>query len=410
MPRISSIDMNHITQSIASDIQKNLKGQFIRFLDGATPAFCTVYTMNNNETTGEIGSYKVDDYIGYNSPVKYNKVFNYPFFNFAPIVSEIQFDEEKGSYNEYETTIQSVPMDLDINIYDCIVYPLLPDVLFTVTDISDHNLTTMGYKEITISILRTGKEIPLIEKQVTDKYTCLYENVGTQDKVIMKLDDYDKAKDLQTFYNLIGDVFIQKYFDDYRSSLFELNRDNDVVTYIDPMLHIFLKNSTILTSDKNFEKRLYFDDKHLYNKNEYNYYPKSLYYDIVNGHFLKNLEANKYSYFDYLEEFYDITGNSRTAQKVLKIRDYYSEDADGRIELIPVAIRDNIVNKTPTNFIESVLSMYLHKDTFDLDKFCSLFNPSIYEELYSDKTYHYFLFPLTLYVMKETLKIFESKL
>lgn len=400
--------MNKTLTAIAEDIRKNKQSQFIRFLDGS-PTFVTLYSISNLETTVEVGTRDVATYVGPDSPVRYNKVLEFPFFGFGTIENTIQWDEIEGSYNEFETSILSVPTDLEINEGDMIVYPPLPDVLFTVTNIEDHNIITKGYKEVTIAIIRDGGQIPLIENQVVDIYRAVYNNIGTEDKVIIRNDDFIDALELEEKYRFIASEYIRRYMDKSYSSLLELSKDSNEFTVLDPMLHIFCVRNGIITGDDLLEELYFFDDSNLYNRSEKERYFTSMYGRFEKMLFKTDLEVTKYGWYKYVDIIYDMTGNMSSTQRVVKVDKYSDTGGDGWKELIPETMRVNILG-TPTNAIEKCISSFI-KEGFTPDALFSILNTdNVYDEIISDESNHmYFTIPLVLYVIRYALKVLLSK-
>jgi len=404
MPIINDTSVNKFTTDMANDIRKNKESQFVRFLD-STPTFCTIYNISNIESLVEFGSKDIDSYIGVNSPLKYNKIEDYPLYGFSNIENEIQFDEVEGSYNEFETTVKSIPSDLVINVGDSVVYPNLPDVLFTVSDIREINLTTEDYREITLSIVRSGDYISLIENQILDEYDTIYNNIGTEDKVVIRKEEYTFILNLQNKYTDIINLYLSKYYDTRYSNLLELRKDNDFA-FIDPMLHLFLTKNGIITSDEVTGTILFFDDSKLYSDNEKGKYISSMYLKFENGLFKDDLESNNYTYFKYKENEFDLTSNRNTNQTINKINGYQDT---GNYELIPLDVKNNIVG-TPVTFIEKVLNHYLYQD-FDLETLDQILSyDAIFSEMELDKNYHYFTIPLVLYIIRFGIRTVISKL
>ena len=114
--------------------ENRLKSPTSRFLE-STPVFVDYYHINSDETTTDAGYKDVQSIIGNQSPIKYNKISNFPIYGMEQVVLNLSQDDQ-GLDSTFEgngiipiNTIKPLPNDY-------FIIPILrDDFLFRVTDI-----------------------------------------------------------------------------------------------------------------------------------------------------------------------------------------------------------------------------------------------------------------------------------
>ena len=113
--------------------EQRLKKPTVRMLD-STPTFVTYYSIDNGETTADDGYKDVHAYIGSRSPIRFNKINNFPIYNIDQIVLQLQ-DNDQGLDSSYEGEATIVAGTIKPNHNDYFKIPTLHGYfLFRVTD------------------------------------------------------------------------------------------------------------------------------------------------------------------------------------------------------------------------------------------------------------------------------------
>jgi hypothetical protein len=201
-------------------MEDRLNSQYSRFLD-KTPTFTTYYNVNNIESTADSGFQSVERVIGADSPIRYNKVTNFPIYGIEQIILDLQ-DEDQGLDSEYDgegiilpNTVKPLPYDFFIIDY------LGKQYLFQVTTISYDTIKSNNFYRIGFKIKYTDNDKNEIEKQVTDKYNCIFTNIGTAEKCLIKEEDVSRLIELNKVYTLIAERYkIFFYNKKYNAFLF----------------------------------------------------------------------------------------------------------------------------------------------------------------------------------------------
>ena len=181
--------------------EDKLNSQYTRFLE-STPTYVTYYNINSIESTVDLGFSNVDKILGAESPLRYSEVKNLPVYGMEAIQINVDEAEEglTGSYDNGELiilpdTIKPYPDDFFILEHKG------HDFLFRVTGVDYDTIKSNNFYKITFSInYVTAEESLKILNQVTNKYTCIVDNIGTEDKCIIEDEVYFLLQKLQFLY------------------------------------------------------------------------------------------------------------------------------------------------------------------------------------------------------------------
>ena len=76
-----------------------MNSQITRFLD-KSPVFTTFFHLNVNETTVDDGFRDIESIIGNRSPLRFQRIENFPLYGLDPVILSIQ-DSDQGLDTEY---------------------------------------------------------------------------------------------------------------------------------------------------------------------------------------------------------------------------------------------------------------------------------------------------------------------
>lgn len=177
------------------------------------PILVTYYNQNLVTSTADKGLQDVEQHIGDNSPVKYNKVSDLPLYSVPLINLNLDFDD-KGPLVEFSGDgvippgiIQPLPYDyFKINYID-------KTYLFKVDNVQMDTVRSNNYYKISFHFSKIDKGI---EKNVTQNSTVLYDNIGSKSsKSILLDDDYKEAENLTSLLHDVKDYIVDKYWDEH---------------------------------------------------------------------------------------------------------------------------------------------------------------------------------------------------
>jgi type I restriction enzyme M protein len=210
--------------------------EYAKYLTGS-PSFSTYYSINLESSTKDLGLENVTDIIGNESPIKYNKIDNFPLYIESEMTFSQLYEEDSGYNAEFEGTAvvlagTIIPQTDDVFIIDY----LEKRFLFRVTQVETSNTTMRTFYRITFVLsafdyLVKHKEAPnlgeimnkvleRIEEDNRDKLEGIFRSIDFNNK--NKLGD---TKERNTILkNLIEDFSDTRL--DLRPSMLE---GNDVI-------------------------------------------------------------------------------------------------------------------------------------------------------------------------------------
>ena len=212
MAKILSVETSPYYEKQIEIYAKNKVGQFSKYLE-KNPTFVEYYHINQVLSRADVGSQSVKEEIGRKSPIRYNKIKEFPIYGLPELKPELTYDED------------GMDMDLDLNglvVLPGTIHPIPGDyfyfkfpgmsvgILWRVTSKEFNTVQANDYYLLDAEIYATAKETDKnssysqLQKQVVEDYTCIYENIGTKDAIIQTTNDanrnltvrrnYDRAK------------------------------------------------------------------------------------------------------------------------------------------------------------------------------------------------------------------------
>lgn len=262
-------DKRFINENIF-EFEKRMESQYTRFLD-ETPTFVTYYKINTTNSTTDSGLFDVERIIGSNSPLRFNKIEDFPIYGINTVLLDLS-EEDEGLTINFESdgkilpnTIRPLPNDFFTISY------LNKDYLFMVTSVNYDVIKSNNFYKIDFTVKSLSSErVDELNRQIDETSTCIFRNIGTQDECIIKTKDYNKIIDMNNFYKGICKRYKSLfYIDKYNSFIFK-NCD-DIIMY-DPFMNFFIQKHELFNERFNYDT-LYIDNQDFHNEyaleNEY---------------------------------------------------------------------------------------------------------------------------------------------
>jgi len=295
------LDVQELRKSQYDEYRKRRTSQFIKFLDKDVD-FVTYYSVNKVESTYAFENGNVDSYIGDDSPVRYNKINNLPVYGIAQVSDINDFDDENGGLSNDNFSGEMIllpniiePCEGDafiINIFD-------ENRLFVVNNVSQTVLKSKPHYALTYHAC-IPEYINKINKQVSSEFNAIFDNIGTQDKVIISNDEYDLRKNYKDMYREFYKYYISSFFRE-KLTMFEITIpydkllvENKEVHYIDKFLLKFMADERIVVMDELLRDSLILDYNNIFDSNDYKTYKESLYWAISNRDISNMNESNNF--------------------------------------------------------------------------------------------------------------------
>lgn len=332
--------------------EKRLESQYSIFLD-RSPTFVTYYHINNINSITDLGLLNIEGILGYDSPLRFQKISDFPVYGIESIKLDLA-DEEEGLNTSFEgdavilpNTIKPLPNDFFSISY------LDKTYLFMVTSVDYDTIKSNNFYKITYSIRSMDEEnYNDIERQVLEKYNCIFKNIGTEDNCLIREDVHKLIEKIDEVYAQLVQKYINLFYSKKFNSLIMVDL-NGAITY-DKFITNFINSNQLLN------KREEYNTFCLFNEDYGDLFPISYQESIFSA--IENLDIN-----DVGVTRYALTGITYE-QSIFK---YYSINnvrslilVDiGQQEYIPdrviQAIKDNVVTDDMTYF-ESLLVKYFN--------------------------------------------------
>lgn len=409
------LDVQELKKQQFDSFRKRRTSQYIRFLDKSVD-FVTYYSINSVESTYALENGSVDSYIGDDSPIKYSRIQNLPVYGISQILDLNDFEDDNGglSNDSYQGELILLPEILTpkegdafiLNVYD-------ENRIFIVDEVKQPILKSKPHYLISYHI-GIPEYLDKINKQVTEDFIAIFDNIGTQDKVIISSNDYDLKENYISIYKELSDYYKDTFFKK-KLSIFEIllsektRNSNMNIHYIDKFLQKFMNDERIIVMDELLREPLVLDYNAVFDSNDYIPYKKSLYWAIKNKD-ISNMEDNKnYIYIDRINSpftlLHGVNNNWYFTSEY-----YVDEDTKNSICLDENTIylnfdeilsrylnKDTSISKSePYSRVLSIITNHLHNNQIMPGYFCGIIDAM-------DELQQYEFIPIILYIIRDQI-------
>lgn len=390
------IDEQGMVNDSVFEFENKLKSPSVRFID-STPTFVTYYHINIDETTSDDGFKDVASIVGYRSPIRFNKIENFPLYGLDQIILSLQ-DTDQGLDTSYESEATILPNTIKPLQQDMFLIPYLNEAyIFMITEIMYDNIRPDNFYRIGFRLeYLDDRKLEQLEKQVFHTYNCILENIGTELKCIIDSDTDIKIKSIKSMYQDMCNTYKSIFYSDKHNCFLGEYKTNQLL--YDPYQTSFINRHSLFNQKNDLSTLILtnqFDDNRARIK-----YEKSLY------RFIERQDAKLINPFPF--DIYPGVNNIETTFH--RWRDDYVYIID-----IPPVLSNDSISILSDNFINAVkyntgtdsehaelIKRWIRKDeisVYDIPL-------NLYEELlYLDANLEVFFFtPILLYIIKKVLE------
>lgn len=244
------IDEEKFIEDNIFQYETRLNTQLSRFLD-KTPVFTTYYHLNVNESTADEGFIDIESNIGDKSPLRFQKIEKFPIYGLDQIVLALEEQDEgiDTSYNGeaviLPNTIKPLPNDyFTINHLNI-------TILFRVTDISYDTLRADNFYKIGFKINSIDRDvIDKLNNQVKEKYSCILQNIGSEDSCIIKEEYLEQIEKIDELFNDMMNTYKVIFYNE-RYNCFLGDSGTGYKLY-DPLQTVFFNNHGLLNNKNDY--------------------------------------------------------------------------------------------------------------------------------------------------------------
>ena len=415
MAKIISAEKSPFMNKAAEIYSKQKTSQFSKYLQ-KNPVFVTYYAINQQLSRADTGTGSVKEQIGTSSPIRYNEIKEFPVYNLSDMKPDIQNDETEGlDINMDLSGIVILPNTIT-PCPDDFLYVKMPGmsygVLLRVTEFEFNSIQSNDYYTINCELRATDTKSGYsqtyiqLQKQVVEKYSCIFENIGTEDKCLIQDTELAKANSTLELINLLKDSFYDTYYDrDIGTFVYrDFSSGVNPIYYYDLYLIRFIIDSKIY-DDVSGERCVTLSLDDVLPINFGNLYRRSLWYAILQ----KDVTyLSRYSYYTegsiskVTSPFKINECNTKTIQLTYKDAPIDSGSSlfiTGYIsEYFPIELTNNLKDKesyTPT-YLDEIIFNYILYGNMEIDK-NRLANENLHSSL---RNYRYI--PILIYILEKS--------
>lgn len=240
---------------------------YAKYLDSA-PSFVTYYSKDVNESMENAGLGVAKEIVGYESPLRYNKIIDMPLYGVEQIDPSFLYDDISGFDTEAELTAIIIPDTLQPTVDDLVLFSYHETIdnenlrLYRVTDVNISAIDSNTYYRVSLSSSPYSIEI-LDSRQVIDTYHLIYNHIGTDRKTLLLQSSYISAKKISDTYEALLNSYIDNYYDTELGAFlyYDINSHNAIY---DVDVHKFLqRNPDLLVNEKSFMKNIVLTNYHM---------------------------------------------------------------------------------------------------------------------------------------------------
>ena len=245
------VQSNEIITNTSRELNNILDSPMTQFLQLGTPVLMTYYNCNTYNSTTSNGLGTIDDILGNNSPIRYNKVEGLPVY--GPLRSFlIELSENEGLFDmgmQWDDLIL-LPNTIVPTPYDHMVYKFADNgservVVFRVYDVKKTSIKSHYFEQFSAKLqdIDSYGDIEHLERQTVKTFISKIDNIGTNTKCILEEEQYKYSNRIE---NLIGNLFEQYvdmfYSKKYLSLLFRGELEMDYISYDPWLTHFCITN------------------------------------------------------------------------------------------------------------------------------------------------------------------------
>jgi hypothetical protein len=392
-------------------VSKIKLGQYGPYLN-KNQFFVTYYSTNLVNSRADIGTGGIVEEIGPNSPLRFCKILNFPIYNLPDLKPDVNYDDLIGIDTNLDlndiyvlpNTVKPVPIDYIL----VQIVGTTTELLFRVNRFSNNSVQTNDGYLIDLDLKYAGADLAAkIEPQVIDSFNCVYENIGTEDKCLIRTADYEKVSKIGEYFNDLCNHYRSLYFNPTTGDMLLSTEGVETPTYYyDMFLAKFINESEIYFKEFTNDT-LYLSYDEFMQSNFEIVFKKSLWYAI--------LKRDKTLLMPY-HYFYETPVSKRYSPITLNRLPCTSTNLELRTDAITNP--DTLIyvkQYFPTDLISSIIAGTLNENCDYLDEI--IFNYMTFNDVNIDyekilvQTFNislksYMYLPIICYILKQLCKAY----
>ena len=218
-----------VIQKLSGSLSKNETSNVAMVLE--TPTVLTNWWLVHADRTTVVDGWKnVDRYIGPDSQVVFDYIEDVPMGGISDLQSNIQFDDETGYDENFQTTGIIYPNTVGAIPGSCFcIKDSETTAIYIVTGLNKITMRSNPFVEVSFQLLsRDPNKIEQLMKQTHEEYTCCLQSLGTDKSLVLRKNMLDTL--MEHVENYLDLVYLYKdlfYRSDKAAFVFDGLPDKD---------------------------------------------------------------------------------------------------------------------------------------------------------------------------------------
>lgn len=391
------VDEKRMVENNIFEFEDKLKSPTTRFMD-TTPTYVTYYHINADESTTDEGFRDVASILGHRSPLKFKKITNFPIYGMDQVVLNLQ-DSDQGLDTEFNGDAIILPNTIKPLANDFFVIPYLHDAyVFRVTEIAYDTVMPDNFYKISFQLEYIDPEKEeLLEKQSNESYTCVLDNIGTENKCLIESEVMLKVNKVSAMYDDIASTYMTLFYDEKHNCL--LGDLGVGLTLYDPFMTEFANRHSLFNKKHDLKTVIFTEE--LEDKFHRLKYEKSLYKFIERRDYTR---VNNFKFTYTPGGMFHETSFYRWADKHVQVLDIPSvfNSAMPTIDIFSDEYVTSIkTNGFPTSKHAELIQKYVRKEEIKIGDIPLDLNEELLDLNTSLEVF--FITPIIMYILKEVM-------
>lgn len=232
-----------------------LNSKFTSYLQGnGTPVLVTYYNLDTNISTTELGSGTYDKRLGDNSPLRFNKILDFPVYGLKEIIpSKDQLDGGLVDITVDNSEVIILPNSIKPNPLDHFVYHFLDgrSITFRVVDIEYSSIKSNNYYKLSISLadINDDSTEDNLEDQTIKTYKTCLNIIGTNERCIVEDTIFETIESIEKIRKELIQIYLDTFYEKKYNALVFRGHSGGYPLF-DPYLTKFVIKNNVL--DKSY--------------------------------------------------------------------------------------------------------------------------------------------------------------
>lgn len=231
--------------------EQKLKSPIRRFID---KSFVPVryWHLKSNDSTVDKGYGDVTEVLGKDSPNKFQLIENLPLYGLEQMILQLNTSDQ-GLDSSFES--EAIIMEGTIRPLenDYFMIPHLKDsYIFRITAVDyDMVASEQSYKISFVLEYIDNEKVEDLKSQTTSEFTCVLENIGTNERCIIEKSDHELLEKIDNMYDDIVKTYLTFYYNERYNCL--LGDFEDGRKIYDPFMSDFIMDHQLFKKKKSID-------------------------------------------------------------------------------------------------------------------------------------------------------------